>query len=89
MSDQDKDDLMKTAMIEFGLSFARYIKEMDPSLWQKAVDYAKDNTDVEGVSFHYPHEENMPEWKVEYQSDGDEDADWYNEWFSKKGPSDE
>jgi hypothetical protein len=40
-------------IIEFGFKFAEYVKEMDPELWKRAIDYAKDWTEVEGVSFYY------------------------------------
>lgn len=53
MNEEEKDHLTTIAIIEFGFKFAEYVKEMDPDLWRRAVDYAKDWTQVEGVSFHY------------------------------------
>lgn len=57
MDDDMKDALMRTAIIEFGFNFSKYVKELDPVLWKRAVDYAKDVTKVEGVSFQYPDDE--------------------------------
>lgn len=75
----EEDNLIKTAMIEFGLNFARYVKEMDLDLWNRAVAFAKDNTDVEGVSFSYPDEkrEETPA------------PDWWDDWFTNEGTPDE
>lgn len=73
MTEDENNDLMRTAMIEFGLNFARYIKEVDRDMWKRAVDYAKDTTDVDGVEFNYPEDE----------AEGDsEDADWWNDWLT-------
>ena len=41
-------------------------------MWQRAVDYAKDTTDVDGVSFNYPEDED----------DDTEEADWWNDWHT-------
>ena len=72
MTEDEKNNLMRTAMIEFGLNFARYVKEMDKDMWQRAVDYAKDTTDVDGVLFNYPEDED----------DDTEEADWWNDWHT-------
>lgn len=37
------------AFIQFNSFFTEYVKEMDPVLWKKAIDYAKDSIDVPGV----------------------------------------
>jgi len=55
--DEQEDRLTTLAIIEFGFKFAEYVKEMDPDLWKRAVDYAKDWTQVEGVSFYYVKDE--------------------------------
>jgi len=73
MTEDEKNNLMRTAMIEFGLNFARYIKEVDRDMWQRAVDYAKDTTDVDGVEFNYPEDES---------EEDSEDADWWNDWLT-------
>jgi hypothetical protein len=73
MTEDEKNNLMRTAMIEFGLNFARYIKEVDRDMWQRAVDYAKDTTDVDGVEFNYPKDES---------EEDSEDADWWNDWLT-------
>jgi hypothetical protein len=41
------------AMIEFNGNFSKYIKEMNPELWKKAVDYAVTFTLVDGITFEY------------------------------------
>lgn len=54
MMDKEEESRKTTlAIIEFGFKFAEYIKEMDYDLWKRAIDYAKDWTEVEGISFHY------------------------------------
>lgn len=57
MNEEEKSRLTTLAIIEFGFKFAEYVKEMDPDMWRRAVDYAKDWTDVEGVSFYYTNDE--------------------------------
>ena len=62
--DDDLDDLsddeireeaekLSMAFLEFTHHFQEYIKEMNPELWKRAVDYAKTFTEVEGVEFTY------------------------------------
>jgi hypothetical protein len=41
------------AMMEFNGKFSEYIKEMNPDLWKKAVDYAVTFTKVHGITFEY------------------------------------
>jgi hypothetical protein len=41
------------AMMEFNCKFSEYIKEMNPDLWKKAVDYAVTFTKVHGITFEY------------------------------------
>jgi len=41
------------AMMEFNGKFSEYIKEMNPELWKKAVDYAVTFTKVNGITFEY------------------------------------
>lgn len=57
MNEEEKSHLTTLAIIEFGFKFAEYVKEMNPDLWKRAIDYAKDWTQVEGVSFHYVKDE--------------------------------
>jgi hypothetical protein len=63
MSDENHDEaeLLTKAIIEFGFKFAEYVKEMDHDLWKRAIDYAKDWTEVQGVSFHYVKDEETDE----------------------------
>lgn len=49
--DSDEDVLVRAALLEFSFKFSEYIKEMDPELWKRAVDYAMTFTKVEGVEF--------------------------------------
>lgn len=53
MDDDRHAELLTKAIIEFGFKFAEYVKEMDEDLWKRAIDYAKDWTEVDGVSFYY------------------------------------
>jgi len=41
------------AMLQFNCKFSEYIKEMNPELWKKAVDYAVTFTSVDGITFEY------------------------------------
>ena len=53
-SDDLDDDIEVTqAFLMFHDYFSTYVKEMDPELWRRAVDYSKTFTDVEGVEFTY------------------------------------
>lgn len=51
MSDAEDEPLIRLAVAEFGLKFAEYVREVDPELWKRAVDYAMDYTKVKGVEF--------------------------------------
>jgi hypothetical protein len=46
-----EEELLRRAIIEFQNNFTRYVKEMDPHLWKRAIQYAKDYTQIEGVTF--------------------------------------
>ncbi len=48
----DMDPRLAKAMIIFGLKFAEYTKEMDIDLWNRAIDYAKTFTKVDGVEIN-------------------------------------
>ena len=50
---RDEAEKLSLAFLQFTHHFQEYIKEMDPELWKRAVDYAKTFTDVEGVEFTY------------------------------------
>lgn len=41
------------AFLQFNSYFNRYIRELDPELWKKAVDYAKDSVDIPGVELRF------------------------------------
>jgi hypothetical protein len=50
--DTEEDILFRTALIEFGFKFSEYVREVNPELWKRAIDYAVTFTKVEGVEFH-------------------------------------
>lgn len=54
----DMDPRLAKAMIIFGLKFAEYTKEMDIDLWNRAIDYAKTFTKVDGVEINCNKEAN-------------------------------
>lgn len=62
MSDPD-EHLIRLAVAEFGLNFACYVKEVDPDLWKRAIDYAMDYTKVKGVEFKKDESEHNDERK--------------------------
>jgi hypothetical protein len=41
------------AIMEFNTLFSDYIKQMDPNLWERAVDYAEDFAKSGNISFNY------------------------------------
>ena len=57
----DMDPRLAKAMIVFGLKFAEYTKEMDIDLWNRAIDYAKTFTKVDGVEINCNKESNESE----------------------------
>lgn len=66
MSDAEDEPLIRLAVAEFGLKFAEYVREVDPELWKRAVDYAMDYTKVKGVEF----KRDEPEINDERESPG-------------------
>jgi len=52
MNDDSEEKLLK-ALLKFNKLFSEYVKENDPDLWDRAVDFAKDFTDVNGVTLNY------------------------------------
>lgn len=61
--DELQDEKVMEAFMSFTSLFSKYIKENDPDLFKRAVDYAKTYTeeDVSGVVFYYTDEENNNE----------------------------
>jgi hypothetical protein len=49
----DTAEALTIAMMEFNGNFSKYIKEMNPELWKKAVDYAVTFTKIDGITFEY------------------------------------
>lgn len=41
------------AFIQFNSFFSEYVKELDPVLWKKAIEYAKDSIDIPGVELKF------------------------------------
>lgn len=85
------------AMMEFNCKFSEYVKEMDPALWKKAVDYAVTFTKVHGITFEYVNNETHdviasvevteePEDEAEDDAYFEEGTD--DEWGDNKGDAD-
>lgn len=53
--DLTPDDIQKIlkTYLELSRLFSEYVRESDPELWKRAVDYAKTFTEVEGVTLYY------------------------------------
>jgi hypothetical protein len=51
--DRTEAERFAEAFLIFTHYFQDYVREMDPELWKRAVDYAKTFTEVEGVEFTY------------------------------------
>tara|TARA_R100001015_G_C4611804_1_gene167247 strand:+ start:912 stop:1100 length:189 start_codon:yes stop_codon:yes gene_type:complete len=50
---EDSEEKLLKALLKFNKLFSQYVKENDPELWDRAVDFAKDFTDVDGVTLYY------------------------------------
>jgi len=50
---EDSEEKLLKALLKFNKLFSEYVKENDPDLWDRAVDFAKDFTDVNGVTLNY------------------------------------
>ena len=50
---QQAAENLTRAFLLFTHHFQEYLKEIDPELWKRAVDYAKTFTEVEGIEFYY------------------------------------
>jgi len=50
---EDSEEKLLKALLKFNKLFSEYVKENDPDLWARAVDFAKDFTDVNGVTLNY------------------------------------
>ena len=50
--DHDEEDAGKLvqAYLTFTGQFSEYIRQVDEDLWNKAVDFAKDYTNIDGVT---------------------------------------
>ena len=47
-TDEDAAKLVQ-AYLTFTSQFSEYIREVDKNLWNKAIDFAKDYTNIDGV----------------------------------------
>ena len=52
-ADHEEAEKITQAFLQFTHHFQEYIREVNPELWKRAVDYSKTFTDVEGVEFTY------------------------------------
>jgi len=87
---EDEDELppetqgaLAWAMLQFNCKFSEYIKEMNPELWKKAVDYAVTFTKVDGITFEYVNTEEGEDVIANIEADEDEenyDERSDNEW---------
>lgn len=61
--EMNEENQMKVcqAFLQFNSYFSQYIKEMNPELWKKAVDYAKDSVDIPGVELKFLDDDNKTE----------------------------
>tara|TARA_R110000851_G_scaffold207370_1_gene359331 strand:- start:115 stop:381 length:267 start_codon:yes stop_codon:yes gene_type:complete len=48
-NDEESAARLVKAYLTFTSRFSEYIREVDESLWNKAIDFAKDYTTVDGV----------------------------------------
>ena len=53
-----EDYLLLNAVAEFHMKFSEYVREQNPDLFFRAVDFAKTYTEVEGMQFDYWHDDN-------------------------------
>lgn len=47
------DPRIVLAMLNFGLLFSQYVDEIDHEIWERAVDYAKSFTTMDGIDIQY------------------------------------
>jgi hypothetical protein len=45
------------AFLQFNSFFNSYVRELDPGLWKKAIEYAKDCVDIPGVELRFVEED--------------------------------
>lgn len=58
MKISEKDYKLLVGLVEFHFKFAEYIRESNPDMFYRAIDYAKTYTNSDGVQFDYWHEDN-------------------------------
>lgn len=58
MKISNKDYSLLMGIAEFHFKFAEYVRESDPNMFYRAIDYARSYTSVDGVSFEYWHDDN-------------------------------
>jgi hypothetical protein len=56
-SDEGGEELAN-ALLNFMSLFSNYVKECDPALWKRAIDYAKSFAETENIKFLYYDDEN-------------------------------
>jgi len=52
LTPDDAEKIFKT-YLQLSKLFSEYVRESDPELWKRAVDYAKTFTNVDGVTLYY------------------------------------
>lgn len=55
ITSQDAEKILD-AYLQLSKYFSEYVRETDPVLWKRAVDYAKTFTQVDGITLHYENE---------------------------------
>lgn len=50
---EENSDELADALLNFMSLFSQYVKECDPKLWKRAIDYAKSFAETENVKFLY------------------------------------
>ena len=88
----DTAESLAWAMMEFNGNFSKYIKEMNPELWKKAVDYAVTFTKIDGITFEYvkteTEEDVIANIEIPINDDEDDDED-DDEEYDYEGSDDE
>jgi hypothetical protein len=59
--EENPGDELADALLNFMSLFSNYVKECDPKLWKRAIDYAKSFAETDNVKFHYYEDEDEKE----------------------------
>lgn len=58
MKISENDYKLLVGLVEFHFKFAEYVRESNPDMFYRAIDYAKTYTNSDGIQFGYWHEDN-------------------------------